>query len=148
MRGKTVVITGATSGIGEAAALELARQGARLVLIARDRARAAYTLSLLKDFGPDQQHRVLYGDLSLLAEVKRLGAEIAASEPRIDVLANNAGAMFTRRSETADGLERTFAINHMAYFVLTHALLDTLKATPGARIVNTSSNAHEIGRIN
>src|SRR5262249_28260121 len=85
------------------------------------------------------------GDLSTIAETKRVGAAIAAAEPQIDVLANNAGAVFQSRTETADGLERTFAVNHMAYFVLTNALLPNLKATPGARIVSTASRAHEFG---
>lgn len=147
MQGKVIVITGATSGIGEVAAHELARQGARLVVVARDAARATRLLSALKRAGPDQAHRAVLGDLAVLADMKRIGAEIAASEPRIDVLINNAGALFDKRMETVDGLERTFALNHMSYFVLTDALLPALKATPGARIVSTSSSAHAAGRV-
>jgi NAD(P)-dependent dehydrogenase (short-subunit alcohol dehydrogenase family) len=148
VKGKVVVITGATSGLGRAGAEEFARQGARVVFTARDRARAEATLAALKQAGASQTHRYVLGDLSTLAEMKRVGAEIAAAEPRIDVLANNAGAIYTSRQETADGLELTFATNHMAYFVITNALLPSLKATPGARIVSTSSAAHEFGPVN
>jgi retinol dehydrogenase 12 len=87
-------------------------------------------------------HRVHYADLSLVAEVRKVGAEIAAAEPRIDVLVNNAGSMFGRRLLTAEGLERTFALNHMSYFVLTHCLRENLLAAAPSRIVNTASNAH------
>ena len=147
MQGKVVVITGATSGLGQAAAEALARQGARIVFTARDGARADKTLAALKAAGPAQAHRYVLGDLSTIAEMKRIGAEIAASTPKIDVLANNAGAIYTSRQETSDGLELTFATNHMAYFVVTNALLPSLKATPGARIVTTSSAAHAVGGL-
>jgi retinol dehydrogenase 12 len=142
MREKVVVITGATSGLGRLAAEKLARMGARLVLVARDRRRGKQTLAQLAACAPGLAHRVHYGDLSRLAEVRRVGAEIAAAEPKIDVLINNAGAIFGRRQLTEDGLERTFATNHMAYFVLTHLLRDRLVAAAAARIVCTASNAH------
>src|ERR1700722_11982930 len=116
---KVVVITGATSGIGRIAAEKLAGQGARIVMVARDHARAEETLKRLREAGPGAAHRVHYADLSLIADVKHVGAEIAAAEPRIDVLVNNAGNMFGLRKITAEGLERTFALNHMSYFVLT-----------------------------
>lgn len=144
MRGKTVIITGATSGIGEVAAIRLAEQGARIVFTARDRARADATMAKLRKAGPGADHAVHMGDLSLLAEMKRVGAELAR-EPQIDVLVNNAGAMFNKRRETADGLEMTFALNHMAYFVITNLVLPRLK--PGARIVTTASNAHRGARL-
>lgn len=144
--GKTIVITGATSGMGEAAALALAHQGARLVLIARDPARAEATLSKLsRESGI--RHAVHYADLSRLAEMKRVANEIAASEQRIDALINNAGAAFTSRRLSEDGLEMTFATNHMAYFVVTNLLLDRLKEAPAARIVSTASDAHRAGRL-
>jgi NAD(P)-dependent dehydrogenase (short-subunit alcohol dehydrogenase family) len=142
MQGKTVVITGATSGIGEVAACRLAEQGARIVLIARDRSRGEQTLQRLEGIAPGRNHTAHYANLSRLAEMKRVGEAIAASEPRIDVLVNNAGALFAARQVTGDALEMTFATNHMAYFVVTALLLDRLKATPGARIVCTSSDAH------
>jgi NAD(P)-dependent dehydrogenase (short-subunit alcohol dehydrogenase family) len=119
MRGKVVVITGATSGIGSVAAETLAGMGARIVLVARDRARADAELVRLREKAPGLAHSVHYGDLSRLEEMKRVGREIAAAEARIDVLINNAGALFSHRTLTADGLELTFATNHMSYFVLT-----------------------------
>jgi len=148
MDGKVIVISGATSGIGQVAVEKLARMGARIVFIARDAERAEATLSRLRQAGPNQDHRAHHADLSRLSEMKRVALEIAASEPRIDVLMNNAGAMFGRKQITEDGLEMTFALNHMAYFVITHVLRDRLVATPGARIVNTSSHAHRGGRVN
>ena len=144
MEGKTVVITGATSGIGEVAAVRLAEQGARIVFTARDKARADDTLAALRKAGPQAEHAVHMADLSRLAEMKRIGAELAR-EPQIDVLINNAGALFNKRQETADGLEMTFALNHMAYFVVTNLLLSKLK--PGARIVTVASNAHRGAKL-
>jgi NAD(P)-dependent dehydrogenase (short-subunit alcohol dehydrogenase family) len=147
MKGKTVVITGGTSGIGEVAAEELAQRGARIVLVARSRSRADATMARLMAVNSSAKHTVHIADLSRLAEMKRVAAEIAAAEPKIDVLINNAGAMFSKREVTADGLEMTFAVNHMAYFVLTAGLSDRLKATPGARIASTASDAHKAGRL-
>jgi NAD(P)-dependent dehydrogenase (short-subunit alcohol dehydrogenase family) len=143
MQGKTVVITGATSGIGRIAAERLAGMGARLVLVARDRTRAEGTLTRLRTLGAGVAHSVHYADLSRLAEMKRVGGEIAAAEPRIDVLINNAGSIFGTRRLTVDGLETTFATNHMAYFVLTHCLMERLRSSAPARIVNTASGAHK-----
>lgn len=147
MRSKTIVMTGATSGIGQMAAKRLAQMGGRIILIARDRARGEATLARLNTVGPGAGHAVHYADLMRLAEARRVGETIAAAEPRIDVLVNNAGAIFSRRAVTADGLERTFALNHMAYFVLTSVLLERLVASAPARIVNTASNAHRKGRL-
>jgi NAD(P)-dependent dehydrogenase (short-subunit alcohol dehydrogenase family) len=143
MQGKTVVITGATSGLGRIAAARLAAMGARLVIVARDRRRGEATLAELQTHGPGIAHSVHYADLSRLSEMQRVGAEIAAAEPRIDVLINNAGSIFGTRRLTPDGLETTFATNHMAYFVVTHCLLDRLRAAAPARIVNTASGAHK-----
>ncbi|MBA2590136.1 MAG: SDR family oxidoreductase [Alphaproteobacteria bacterium] len=145
MKGKTVIITGATSGIGEVAAIRLAEQGARIVFTARDKARADQTIAKLRKANPAVDHAVHMADLSTLAEIKRVGA-ILAQEPQIDVLINNAGALFNKRQETADGLEMTFALNHMAYFVITNLLLNKLK--PGARIVTVASNAHRGAKLN
>jgi NAD(P)-dependent dehydrogenase (short-subunit alcohol dehydrogenase family) len=145
MQGKTVVITGATSGIGEVAAVHLAELGARIVFTARDPKRADDTLAKLKRANPSAGHAFHLADLSTLAEMKRIGA-VLAQEPEIDVLVNNAGALFNKRQETADGLEMTFAVNHMAYFVITNRLLGKLK--PGARIVTTASNAHRGAKLN
>jgi len=142
IQGKTVVITGATSGIGAIAARRLAQMGARLVLVARNRRRGEKALAELAGLAPGVAHGIHYANLSRLAEMKRVGAEIAAAEPRIDVLINNAGSLFATRRVTEDGLERTFATNHMAYFVLTHCLRERLIAAAPARIVNTASDAH------
>ncbi|MEJ1968908.1 MAG: SDR family oxidoreductase [Rhizomicrobium sp.] len=147
MLGKTVVVTGGTSGIGEVAALRLAAMGARIVLIARDKARTDATLARLAAANPAAPHTAHRADLSSLAEMKRVAGEVAGVEPKIDVLINNAGAVFTTRQESMDGLEMTFAVNHMAYFVVTNILLPNLKATPGARIVSTASTAHRAGKI-
>lgn len=145
MQAKTIVVTGGTSGIGEVAAVELAKQGARIVLIARDSARADATLAKLRKVNSNADHKVHIAELSRLSEMKRVAGEIAASEPQIDVLVNNAGALFNSRQVTEDGLEMTFATNHMAYFVVTNLLLPRLKS--GARIVSTASDAHKGARL-
>ena len=142
MNGRTVVITGATSGIGQVAAESLAQMGAKIVQVARDRQRAEAALQRLRAIHPQAPHTVHYADLSLISETKRVAAEIALAEPRIDVLINNAGAMFSDYQATAEGLERTFALNHMSYFVLTLALRERLMASGSARVVCTSSDAH------
>jgi len=147
MKGRTVVATGATSGIGEEAALALARMGARVVFIARDEKRAETTLAKLESVAPGLGHGVRLADLSSIAETRRIGALIAKSEPRIDVLINNAGAMFADRRVTPEGLEMTFALNHMAYFVVTETLRERLAASAPARIVSTSSVAHQGARL-
>jgi retinol dehydrogenase 12 len=147
MRGKTIVISGATSGIGQVAAERLASMGARLVLIARDKARGQAALDRLCPLSPGVHHSIHYADLSRLAEAKRVAAKIAAAEPRIDVLVNNAGALFASRQLTPDGLELTFATNHMSYFVLTHGLRDRLRASAPARVVNVASDAHKGERL-
>jgi NAD(P)-dependent dehydrogenase (short-subunit alcohol dehydrogenase family) len=146
MQGKVVVITGATSGIGEVAARRLAGMGARIVLVARDKTRGEAALARLRG-GSNNSHSIHYGDLSRVAEMKRLALEIAAAQPRIDVLINNAGAIFGSRQLTEDNLERTFAVNHMAYFVLTQGLRDRLLAAAPARIVSTASDAHKGAKL-
>ncbi len=143
MKGKIVVITGATSGIGEVAAQRLAGMGARIVLVARNAARGQRTLTRLPSLGAGAAHCIYYGDMSRIADCKRVAAEIAAAEPRIDVLINNAGALFATRQVTSDNLEETFATNHMAYFVLTMGLRASLFAADSARVVSTASDAHK-----
>jgi NAD(P)-dependent dehydrogenase (short-subunit alcohol dehydrogenase family) len=150
MRGKTVVITGGTSGIGEVAAEILAKKGARIVLllVARDKTRGDSTLARLRNSSPGVAHSIYFADLARLAEMKRVAAQIADQEQRIDVLINNAGALFARRRLTQDGLEFTFALNHMAYFVLTEGLRERLLASRPARIINTASAAHQDATLN
>ena len=143
MKGKTVVITGGTSGIGEVATIALAQTGARIVLVARNKSRAEATLARLLIRGPGASHSVYFADLTRLAEMKRVAAEIANREPPIDILINNAGALFGTRRLTEDELESTFALNHMSYFVVTEALRERLLASGAARIVNTASAAHQ-----
>jgi len=151
MQGKVVVLTGGTSGIGEAAAVKLASMGARLVLVARDARRAEATLKRLQKLsaGATQAiaHTAHLADLSLVAETRRVGREIAAAEFRIDVLINNAGLICAKRQVTAEGYELTFATNHLAYFVLTHELLPRLLDSTAARIVNTASEVHRGAKL-
>ncbi|SFK29925.1 SDR family oxidoreductase [Methylocapsa palsarum] len=147
MKGKTVVVTGGTSGIGKVAAEKLAKMGARIVLIARDKPRAEATLALLRQAAPDLAHTAHYADLSRISEMKQAASAIAAQEPRIDVLLNNAGALFGARRTSEDGLELTFALNHMSYFVVTELLLNRLAFSAPARIINTSSRAHQGARL-
>jgi NAD(P)-dependent dehydrogenase (short-subunit alcohol dehydrogenase family) len=147
MQGKTCVITGATSGIGRAAADALAAMGARVVMIARDKQRGEAMLTQLRDRFPLAGHSIHYADLLRLAEVKRAAADITAAEPRVDVLLNNAGAMFASRKITPDGFERTFALNHVAPFVLTHGLRQRLFAAAPARVVNTSGALHHLATL-
>jgi retinol dehydrogenase-12 len=147
MREKVVVITGGTSGIGRVASERLAEMGARIVLVARDRDRAEQTLKRLRERGPNVKHAAFYADLSSLNELRRVGQEVSSAEARIDILINNAGAIFDRRMVTADGFERTFATNHLSYFVLTQLLLPRLRAANHARIINTSSDAHRVAAI-
>ena len=143
MNNKVVVITGATSGIGQAAAEKLAAMGWKIVLVARNRTRGRATMDRLQRIAPGLAHAIHYADLSSIEETKRVAAEIESSEPRIDVLINNAGAIFGSRQVTKEGLELTFALNHMAYFVLTRCLLGRLLSSAPSRIINTGSDAHE-----
>jgi NAD(P)-dependent dehydrogenase (short-subunit alcohol dehydrogenase family) len=147
MQGKTCVITGATSGIGRASAEALAAMGARIVMVARNKQRGEATLAKLRERFPLADHSIYYADLLRLAEVKRVAADIAAAEPRIDVLLNNAGAMFAWRKITPDGFERTFALNHVAPFVLTHGLRQSLFAAAPARVVNTAGALHHLAKL-
>lgn len=140
MGGRTVVVTGATAGIGRVACERLAAMGASLALVARDRPRVeALAAGLARAGAPSVSVHI--ADLSRLAEIRRVAGELV-SLPRIDVLLNNAGAIFNRREQTADGLERTFALNHLAYFTLTNLLRDRLKAIAPARVINVASEAH------
>lgn len=145
MQGKTVAITGATSGIGQVAAETLAGLGARVVFVARDAAKAKAMLDRLVRANPDAAHDYVLADLSTLAAMRSAGEAILAKAPSLDALINNAGAIFDSRQVTADGLEMTFAVNHMAYFVVTNCLLPALR--PGARVVSTASTAHNFGRL-
>lgn len=148
MRGTTVVVTGATQGIGEAAARQLAGLGAEVVVVGRNRARAEGVIARINQrVSPAVPARFLIADLSVIAEVRTLAARIRETTPRLHVLFNNAGAIFSSRQLTHDGFERTFALNHLAAFVLTTELLDLLRASGPGRVVTTSSTAHAGARL-
>jgi NAD(P)-dependent dehydrogenase (short-subunit alcohol dehydrogenase family) len=138
-----VVLTGATRGIGRAAAIELARRGVELSLVGREEDRVRATAEEAERAGGGTVHRHV-ADLATMAEVRRLAEEIRARHEHIDVLANNAGALFASRHVTADGFEQTFALNHLAPFLLTNLLRDLLA---GGRVVTTASDAHKSGRL-
>jgi NAD(P)-dependent dehydrogenase (short-subunit alcohol dehydrogenase family) len=139
-----VLLTGATRGIGQAAAVELARRGAEVALVGRDCERVAAVASEARAAGGGAAVHEHVADLMLMSEVRRLAEEVRAAYERVDVLANNAGALFASRKETAEGLERTFALNHLAPFLLTSLLRDRLA---GGRVVTTASDAHKGGRL-
>jgi len=139
---QTVVVTGANAGIGKAAATELARRGAHVVMTARARARGEAARDDVRRASGNGEVDLLLGDFSSLDSVRALAAQ-ADALPRIDVLVNNAGLMQSVRSETGDGFETTFQVNHLAPFLLTTLLLPKIRQTPGARIVNVASDAHE-----
>jgi NAD(P)-dependent dehydrogenase (short-subunit alcohol dehydrogenase family) len=138
----TVVLTGATRGIGHAAAVELARRGAELAVIGRDATRVRATADEARSSGDDAPVHEHVADLARMDDVRRLAAKVLDAYPRIDVLVNNAGAMFTSRHVTPDGFEQTFALNHLAPFLLTNLLLERLTASD-ARVVTTASDAHK-----
>jgi NAD(P)-dependent dehydrogenase (short-subunit alcohol dehydrogenase family) len=142
MRGKRVLVTGATTGLGRVTARELGRMGAEVIVVARDRQKADAALAELRELGAPTAH-ALIADLSLMSSVRALAAEVRSKFDRIDVLVNNAGAVFGTRGVTAEGFERTFALNHLGYFLLTNLLLDRIKE----RIVNVSSEASRSGRV-
>jgi NAD(P)-dependent dehydrogenase (short-subunit alcohol dehydrogenase family) len=147
LRGKRVVITGATNGIGLAAARELARRGADLAILARDERRGSAVAELIKAAGSDGHVDVLHVDLASQASIRKVAAEILDRYPRIDVLVNNAGAIYAGRQVSPDGIELTWAVNHLAPFLLTNLLLDRLRASAPARIITTSSDAHQRASI-
>ncbi len=147
MQGKTVVVTGANSGIGFETATALAGMGARVVVTARnaDKGRAAVA-AVAQRLGGEAQVQLVVFDLADLSSVRRGAAEILEQAPRLDVLVNNAGLVLSERSETVDGFEATFATNHLGPFLLTNLLLDRIRASSPARIVNVASTAHSAAR--
>ena len=147
MQGKTVLITGGTGGIGRAAAVGLASLGARVGVTGRDRARAEGAAAAIARESGDRAVDVFVADMSSQAEVRRLSEEVLGTYPRLDVLLNNVGGFWAHRHLTADGLEHTFALNHLAPFLLTNLLLERLIASAPARVVTVSSGAQSMGRI-
>ena len=144
---RITLITGATNGIGQAAALAIAGEGGRVVIAGRNAAKTEAVAAELRQASGNPAVDFLVADLSSLAEVRRLAAEFQARYGRLHVLVNNAGAFFMRRQETVDGLEMTFALNHLSYFLLTTLLLDTLKASAPARVMNVASAAESSAKI-
>ena len=147
MRGKTCLITGASSGIGRATALELAEMGATLVLLCRDRGRGEATVAEIAARTGNRDVALLLADLSVQHEIRRVAAEFLASDRPLHVLINNAGVVNLQRSVTADGIETTFAVNHLAYFLLTQMLLERLQRSAPARVINVASEAHKFARL-
>ncbi len=146
MAGKVCLVTGASAGIGAVTALGLARRGATVCLVGRSAERVAATARQIADQTGHSSVMPFVADLSAQAEVRRLAQEFSAQFPRLDVLVNNAGGMFLSRQESVDGIEMTFALNHLAYFLLTNLLLDRLKAAAPARILCVASDAHRFAR--
>jgi retinol dehydrogenase-14 len=146
MAGRTVLVTGATGGIGRATAIGLAAMGAHLAITGRDRGSTQGAAGEIRAAG-DGQVAVFVADLSAQSQVRGLAEEVLQRLSRIDVLVNNVGGHWNTRHVTADGLERTFALNHLAPFLLTNLLLDRLQQSAPARVVTVSSNAHAQGRI-
>ena len=140
--GKTVLITGATSGLGLATALLLAERGAEVVMVGRDRTRSNFMRTEVAKCAAGNAPILFLADLSSQAEIHRLAERLHGCFSRIDVLINNAAAVFAEREVTPDGLEKTFAVNHLAPFALTHLLLDLLRAAPAGRILTASSEFH------
>ena len=147
-KNKTIVVTGATSGIGRATALGLAKLDSRLILVGRDAGRAEETIAEIRKATGRKDVEVVRGDFARQAEVRRVADELNARTDAIHVLVNNAGVTMMKRTTTPDGLETTFAVNHLGYFLLTGLLLPRLRAAaPGARIVNVASDAHRWGAL-
>ncbi len=148
MVGKRVLVTGGTNGIGRQAALELARLGAEVVIVGRDPQKTDRVVGELRSAAPGATITSMLADLSSMASVRKLAADFLARHERLDVLVNNAGGFNRKRELTVDGFERTLAINHLAYHLLATLLTPALARAGGARVVNVSSDAHRMGRLN
>ncbi len=144
---KICLVTGSTSGIGKVTVLELAKRGASVVLVSRSRAKGEATQTEIKQATGNQHVELLVADLSVLENVRKLATEFQRTHDRLHLLVNNAGCAYPRRTLTSDGFEATLAVNYLAPFLLTELLLDTLKASAPARIINVSSAQHAIASI-
>ncbi|MFT3773099.1 MAG: SDR family oxidoreductase [Minicystis sp.] len=147
MKGKVTMVTGATAGIGKVTALELAKMGATVFAVGRDPAKGEAAISEIRRISGNQDVHLLLCDFSSQSSIRKLAAEFTAKHDRLHVLVNNAGAILAERRVTEDGVEATFATNHMGYFLLTNLLLDVLKATAPARIVSVASEAHKSTKL-
>jgi len=147
VNGKKIIITGATSGVGKATAKELARQGAEIIIVARNPNKIKSLSSEIEKI-TGKSSAFYLADLSKMQEVKKAAEQIKADYPAIDMLINNAGLVMNKRETTEDGFEYTLAVNHLAPFLLTNLLFTTLEAANEAKIINVSSEAHKMGRDN
>ena len=147
MQGQLCVVTGATDGIGRITARALAERGAEVVLVGRNAAKGAEVCKAIERSSRNDRVRFEQAELSSQAEIRALAERLTAGGAAIDVLVNNVGAIFNRRRESTDGIEMTFALNHLGYFLLTGLLLESLKESAAARIVNVASEAHRGGRM-
>src|SRR5215211_692957 len=147
MGGKVFLITGGTSGIGKAAATALAAMGAEVVVTGRSEERGEAAVEEIRRASGNEGVSLMFADLTVQAEVRKLAEEFGRSHDRLDVLVNNAGAVFSKRGETADGIERTFALNHLAPFLLTNLLLGLIKESAPSRIITVSSEARRGAEI-
>ena len=147
MGGKTALITGGTSGIGKATAVALAAMGADVVIVGRNPERGEAAVEDIRVQSHSESVELMLADLSVQAEVRRLAEEFQGRHDRLDVLANNAGLVHSRRTETPDGIETTLAINHLAPFLLTNLLLDLLKKSAPSRVITVSSEAQRLGNM-
>lgn len=148
MKGKRCLITGATAGIGEVAAIDLAGRGADVVIVGRNEQKCKATLEKMKATGGGGDLSYLVADLSSYAQVNKLAADYRTKFDKLNILINNAGAIFFSDERSVDGLEMTWALNHFGYYWLTMDLLDVIKASAPARIINVSSAAHQRARLN
>jgi len=146
MQGKVILVTGATNGIGKVTARELARMGATVIVAGRNAAKTEQTAQEIKAETGNNRVDHAIADLSLMSGVRSLAEQVQNRYERLDVLLNNAGGIFNERQTTVEGLEQTFALNHMNYFLLTHLLLDLLKLSAPARVINVASDAHRSAR--
>ncbi|MCI0831884.1 MAG: SDR family oxidoreductase [Chloroflexi bacterium] len=143
MKDKTVVVTGGNNGIGLETAVGLSKLGAHVVITARNQAKGEAALADIKDRSQNGSVQLMLADFASLSSIRDFAANFKKDHDRLDVLVNNAGGVNTSRSETQDGFETTFGVNHLGYFLVTNLLLDTLKASAPARVVSVSSRAHE-----
>lgn len=147
MAGKVCMVTGANSGIGKVTALELARIGATVVMVCRNQQKGEAAQTEIRQTTGNPNVDLLLADMASQQSIRDLAAAFQSKYDRLHVLVNNAGGMWMQRTVTVDGLETTFAVNHLGYFLLTNLLLDVLKASAPARVVNVSSDAHKIGPL-
>ena len=142
MNGKICLVTGSTDGIGKVSARVLAEMGAKVIIVGRNPEKSAAVLTELKSVSGNENIDLLLADLAVMQEVRDLAEQVIGRYDRLDVLLNNAGGYFTKHEITSDGLEMTFALNHMSYFLLTNKLMELLHSSTPSRIVNVSSGAH------